>query len=62
MSLFYRVCSFGKPRGPWRPTKRQAQQDAIELGLGEYDEWGKFFVSVPGDIEAVHERFLRLRA
>lgn len=62
MSLFYRVKVFGTPRGPWRPVRRQAQQDAIELGLGEYDEWGKFFVSVPGEIEELHERFVRQTA
>jgi len=62
MSLFYRVRSFGKPVAPWRATKRQAQTDAAELGLGEFDEWGQFYVSVPGDIEEVHERFLRRRA
>ncbi|PNU02617.1 hypothetical protein A8V01_08955 [Novosphingobium guangzhouense] len=56
--LLYRVRVFGKPRAPWRRVKKQAQQDALELGLGSFDEWGKFFVSVPGEIEELHERFV----
>lgn len=60
--LFYRVRMFGKPQGPWRAHKRQAERDALELGLGDYDEWGKFFVSVPGEIEELHERFVRKSA
>lgn len=58
MSLCYRVRVFGKPQGPWRRVKHQAHQDALELGIGAYDEWGKFFVSVPGEIEELHERFV----
>lgn len=60
--LFYRVREFGRPKGPWRAVKRQAEQDALELGLGDYDEWGKFFVSVPGEIEELHERFVKQTA
>lgn len=56
--LFYRVRFCGRPKGPWRPVRQQAERDAIELGLGEYDEWGKFFVSVPAEIEEVHQRFV----
>lgn len=59
MSLFYRVSSFGKAQSPWRATRRLAQQDAVELGLGEYDEWGRFYVSVPGEIEWIHVNELR---
>lgn len=58
MSLCYRVRVFGQAKGPWRRVKRQAHTDAIELGIGSYDEWGTFFVSVPGDIEELHERFI----
>jgi hypothetical protein len=58
MALYYRVCSFGKPQAPWRSSRKKAQQDAVALGLGEYDEWGKFYISVPGDIEWIHEREL----
>ncbi len=56
--LLYRVRMFGEPKAPWRRVKKQAQQDALELGLGSFDEWGKFFVSVPGEIEELHERFV----
>ena len=62
MALFYRVVSFGKPKGPWRSSRRQAQGDAIKLGLGSYDDWGKFYATVPGDIEWIHGDQLRLRA
>lgn len=51
MPTTYRVTVFGRPRGPWRQQRKQAQRDAIELGMGEYDEWGRFFVTVPADIE-----------
>jgi hypothetical protein len=50
---WYRVTCFGKPRGPWRDDEEQARQDAIELGLGGYDEWGQYFDTVPGGIQAV---------
>ena len=47
----YRVVSFGRPLAPWRTDRQQVCRDLIELGLGGYDEWGKFFISVPGDVE-----------
>lgn len=59
MSLFYRIASFGNPRGPWRPTQRRAEADAAELGLGDYDEWGKFFVDAGSEIEWIHEYALK---
>jgi len=43
-------------------VRQQAQQDAIQLGIGQFDEWGKFFVSVPGEIEELHERFIEQTA
>jgi hypothetical protein len=45
------VTCFGNPVGPWRLDRAQVQRDAIEQGLGSYDEWGRFFVTVPGDIQ-----------
>ncbi|MEA3002341.1 MAG: hypothetical protein QOH81_1129 [Sphingomonadales bacterium] len=48
----YRVTVFGMARGPWRRDRRQALRDAIELDLGCYDEWGRFFLTVPAEIEA----------
>jgi len=62
MSLCFRVRVFGRPKGPWRRVRQQAQQDAVQLGIGQFDEWGKFFVSVPGEIEEVHERFIEQTA
>lgn len=56
--LLYRVRMFGQPKAPWRRVKRLAEQDALDLGLGSFDEWGKFFVSAPAEIEEVHERFV----
>lgn len=57
--LFYRVREFGRPKGPWRACRRQAERDALELGLGDFDEWGTFFVAVPAEIEELHERFVK---
>lgn len=48
---FYRVISFSEPCGPWRLDREQARRDAIEQGLGEYDEWGRYFSIVPGAIQ-----------
>lgn len=60
MRLFYRVVVFGEIKGPWRPSKRLARMDAIELGVGEFDEWGKFFVDATAEIEWKHEyEFMR---
>lgn len=47
----YRVVVFGRARGPWRFDKVQANRDAMEIGLGSYDECGVFYVTVPADIE-----------
>ncbi len=48
---WYRVVCFGRPRGPWRDSKEAARQDALDLGLGAYDEWGQWFDIVPGRIQ-----------
>lgn len=50
---WYRVTCFGKPRGLWRDNQEQVREDAVELGLGAYDEWGQWFDIVPGGIEQV---------
>lgn len=47
----YRITMFGKGMAPWRSNIKQARRDAIEHGLGSYDDWGKFYVTVPGEIE-----------
>lgn len=48
---YYRAVVFGRPRGPWRREKTQADRDLIELGLGSYDDWGQFYITVPGDLQ-----------
>lgn len=63
MALYYRATNMGRALGPWRAYKRRAQQDAADAGLGEYDEWGAFYLSVPAEIEWMHEReFMKLGA
>lgn len=53
VARFYRVVSFGTPKGPWRHDRLQARRDAIALGLGSYDEWGTYFSTVPGEIQRI---------
>ena len=48
---WYRAVCFEKPVGPWRRCRNKMRHDLIENGLGSYDEWGSFFVTVPGDIQ-----------
>lgn len=62
MALFYRLVMFGKPKGPWRTSEKQARKDAIELELGSYDENGQFYLAGPADFEWIHEDQLKLRA
>jgi hypothetical protein len=48
---FYRVVCFAEARGPWRADREQARRDAIEQGLGQYDEHGRYYSTVPGAIQ-----------
>lgn len=48
----YRATCFGRPAGPWRLKRSAARRDAIELGLGTYDEHGCYYDIVPGGIQA----------
>jgi len=56
--LWYRVVLLGQPKGPWRPTRKQAEADAASADLGERDEWGSFYLDAFADIEARHENDL----
>lgn len=47
----YRVISAERLAGPWRDTKDAAREDAIALGLGSYDEEGRWYDTVPGRIQ-----------
>lgn len=55
VSLFYRVRVFGVVRGPWRATLVRARRDALEAGVGSYDEDQRFFLDAAANIESVHE-------
>lgn len=48
----YRATCFGRAIGPWRASLERARRDLIAENLGDYDEWGCFFITVPGEIEA----------
>ena len=51
----YRATCFGRPIGPWRDRVRDVRRDLIQQKLGSYDEWGTFYVTVPGGIQRVDE-------
>lgn len=48
---WYRALCFGKPIAPWRNTKEKARRDLEAKDLGSFDDWGKFWITVPGDLE-----------
>lgn len=56
--VFYRITAFGQPRGPWRTSKQSVRRDAIEAGLGAYDEDRRFFLDAIANIQTVHENEL----
>lgn len=33
-----------------------ARQDLVDADLGEYTEWGGFYITVPGDIQVAYGR------
>jgi hypothetical protein len=47
----FRAACFGRPVGPWRARLEQAREDLIGARLGEYDERGRFYVTVPGELQ-----------
>ena len=57
--LRYRVKRMGRPTGEWHPSRRRAEQEALALGLGTYEDDGRFYLHPFGDIEEVHEYELR---
>lgn len=50
-----RATSFGVPVGPWRFGRRDARRDLMAEGLGSYDEYGCFFITVPGGLDVRQE-------
>jgi len=55
MVSWYRATCFGRPIGPWRKSVRTAREDLIAEGLGSHDEYGCFFVTVPGGMDRQSE-------
>lgn len=53
---WYRALCFNMPVGPWRSCRERVRRDMIAHDLGSYDEWGTFYVTVPGQIEVRRER------
>lgn len=45
---FYRATSFGEPIGPWRDSLRDVWADLEADQLGSFDDYGQFYVTVPG--------------
>ncbi len=53
MVHWYRALCFGEPIAPWRDSLRDVHQDLQRQGLGSYDEWGTFYVTVPGGMRRI---------
>ncbi|MDF0543365.1 hypothetical protein PX699_13485 [Sphingobium sp. H39-3-25] len=51
----YRALCFNQPVGPWRTCRNLAQEDLIEHELGEYTEWGTFYITVPGEMQIAYD-------
>jgi len=47
---WYQAYCLGKPIAPMRRSRDKAREDLIADDLGSYDEWGKFYITVPGDL------------
>jgi hypothetical protein len=52
VAYWYRATCFGDPCGPWRNCRKEAVADLEDQGLGSRDEWGTFYVTVPGGIQS----------
>lgn len=55
MVTWYRATCFGRPVGPWRKSVLYAREDLIAEGLGSHDEYGCFFLTVPGGLDQQSE-------
>jgi len=62
VALWYRATCFGRPKGPWRTRRRDAENDAVAQGLGEYDEWGQLYLEGPTEIEWSRMPEIKMRA
>jgi hypothetical protein len=47
---WYRALCFGKPIAPWRNSRDAARRDLIDAHLGSYDDYGAFYITVPGEM------------
>lgn len=52
---WYRAMCFDRAIGPWRQACFQAIDDLIAEGLGSVDTHGRFFITVPGEIQRLTE-------
>ena len=52
---YFRATCFGDPCGPWRDTLRQTFEDLEHQGLGCRDDYGRFYVTVPGGYTRMSE-------
>lgn len=54
----YRLTYRNEPRGPWRDTRKEAWQDAVDAGLGAWDEHdtGQVYLEPFVEIEREDER------
>jgi hypothetical protein len=47
---WYRATCFESVIAPWRDSLKEARRDLVARKLGAYDEWGCFFIIVPGGL------------
>jgi len=60
--VWHRALCLGKPVGPWRTEQDEARRDLVEQGLGSFDEWGKFWATVPDNLQTSNKWVLESRA
>lgn len=47
---WHQATNFGRAAAPWRETIDEVRRDLIELGLGSFEDAGRFYITVPGGI------------